>query len=209
MSSPVCCAARTFWAGRLGRRRGRIGRRAPIPAPLSWEDAQPPPPAGVLRQPVSPWRIKLGVSGSSLPPTTQRFYLLSPPRLDKPGAPLRVKVEVDGRERATASRFAGRDGFQYPPFLGDYAAAGVRRGRRACRVERAARGLCNGSPISLRLDTDCRIVKSANDTIPMRCLSCFTTGRRRTHQSPSFARHPRLSRSRSNKAGRSTSPGER
>jgi len=41
----------------------------------------------MLPQPVSPWRIELGVSGSSLPPSTQRFYLLSPPRLDKPGAP--------------------------------------------------------------------------------------------------------------------------
>jgi len=51
------------------------------------EDAQPPPPARMLPQRVSPWRIELGVSGSSLPPSTQRFYLLSPPRLDKPGAP--------------------------------------------------------------------------------------------------------------------------
>ena len=56
--------------------------------PLSvGEDAQPPPPARMLPQPVSPWRIELGVSGSSVPLSTQRFYLLSPPRLDKPGAP--------------------------------------------------------------------------------------------------------------------------
>jgi hypothetical protein len=60
--------------------------------PLSvGEDAQPPPPARMLPPPVSPWRIELGVSGSSMPPSTQRFYLLSPPRLDnpldKPGPP--------------------------------------------------------------------------------------------------------------------------
>ena len=37
------------------------------------EDAQPPPPARMLPQPVSPWRVELGVSGSSMPPSTQRF----------------------------------------------------------------------------------------------------------------------------------------
>jgi len=37
--------------------------------PLSiGEDAQPPPPAKMLRQPVSPRQIELGISGSSLPP---------------------------------------------------------------------------------------------------------------------------------------------
>jgi hypothetical protein len=51
------------------------------------EDAQPPPPARMLPQPVSPWRIELGVSGSSEPPNTQRFYTLSPLRWDGPGAP--------------------------------------------------------------------------------------------------------------------------
>ena len=32
------------------------------------KDAQPPPPAGMVSQPVSPQRIELGVSGSSQPP---------------------------------------------------------------------------------------------------------------------------------------------
>jgi hypothetical protein len=50
------------------------------------EDAQPPPPAKMLPQPVSPWRVGLGVSGSS-EPSTQRFYILSPLRWDGPGAP--------------------------------------------------------------------------------------------------------------------------
>jgi hypothetical protein len=51
------------------------------------KDAQPPPPARMLPQPVSPWGIELGVSGSSEPPGTQRFYILSPFRSDRPGAP--------------------------------------------------------------------------------------------------------------------------
>ena len=50
------------------------------------EDAQPPPPAKMRPQPVSPWRIELGVSGSSESPSTQRFYILSPLRWDGPGA---------------------------------------------------------------------------------------------------------------------------
>jgi hypothetical protein len=49
-------------------------------------DAQPPPPARMLPQPVSPWRLELGVSGSREPPNTQRFYILSPLRWDGPGA---------------------------------------------------------------------------------------------------------------------------
>jgi hypothetical protein len=56
------------------------------PPPSVGEDAQPPPPARMLRQPVSPWRIELGVSGSSAPPNTQQFYIRPPVRLDRPGA---------------------------------------------------------------------------------------------------------------------------
>jgi hypothetical protein len=57
------------------------------PPPSIGEDAQPPPPARMLQQPVSPWRIELGVSGPSLPPSTQRYYIRSPLRRDGPGAP--------------------------------------------------------------------------------------------------------------------------
>ena len=57
------------------------------PPPSIGEDAQPPPPARTLPQPVSPWRIELGVSGSSVPPSTQRFFIRSPLRWDGPGAP--------------------------------------------------------------------------------------------------------------------------
>jgi hypothetical protein len=35
------------------------------------EDAQPPPPGRMLPQPVSPWRIELGISGSSEPLNTR------------------------------------------------------------------------------------------------------------------------------------------
>jgi hypothetical protein len=57
------------------------------PPPSVGEDAQPPPPARMLPQPLSPWRIELGVSGSSFPPSTQKFYIRSPLRRNGPGAP--------------------------------------------------------------------------------------------------------------------------
>jgi hypothetical protein len=41
-------------------------------------DAQPPPPARTVSQPLSPWRIELGVSGSSVPPKTQQFFIRPP-----------------------------------------------------------------------------------------------------------------------------------
>ena len=43
-------------------------------------DAQPPPPARMVSQPLTPWRIELGVSGSSVPPKTQQFFIRSPIR---------------------------------------------------------------------------------------------------------------------------------
>jgi hypothetical protein len=54
------------------------------PPPSVGEDAQPSPPARMLRQPVSPRRIELGVSGSSVPPSAQRFYIRPPLRLEAP-----------------------------------------------------------------------------------------------------------------------------
>jgi hypothetical protein len=51
------------------------------------EDAQPPPPARMVPRAISPWRVELGVSGSSMPPSTQRFYIRSPLRRNGPGAP--------------------------------------------------------------------------------------------------------------------------
>jgi hypothetical protein len=57
------------------------------PPPSIGEDAQPPPPAIMVPPVVSPWRIELGVSGSSVPPGALRFYIRPPLRLDEPGAP--------------------------------------------------------------------------------------------------------------------------
>ena len=55
------------------------------------DDAQPPPPARMVPQPVSPWRGELGISGSSVPPSPQRLYFRSPiGSADRPPAqPLR------------------------------------------------------------------------------------------------------------------------
>ena len=51
------------------------------------QDVQPPPPARMLPQPVSPRSTELGLSGSSVPPSTQRFYTRDPLREGPPQAP--------------------------------------------------------------------------------------------------------------------------
>jgi hypothetical protein len=48
------------------------------------KDAQPPAPAGMVRQPMSPRRIELGVSGSSMAPGIQRFYIVPSARFGEP-----------------------------------------------------------------------------------------------------------------------------
>jgi hypothetical protein len=50
------------------------------------DDAQPLPPARMAPPLVSPWRIELGVSGSSVPPGTQRFFIRPPVRREGSGA---------------------------------------------------------------------------------------------------------------------------
>jgi hypothetical protein len=55
------------------------------PPPAVGQDAQPPPPARTVPQPVSPRRIELGLNGSSPPPGSQLF-LIRPP-IPGPGAP--------------------------------------------------------------------------------------------------------------------------
>jgi hypothetical protein len=47
------------------------------PPPSVGEDAQPPPPAGMVPQLVSPRRIELGFSGSSPPPAVDRERTLA------------------------------------------------------------------------------------------------------------------------------------
>ena len=57
------------------------------PPPSIGKDAQPPAPAGLVRQPVSPRRIELGVSGSSVTPSIQKFRILPSPGSGEPGGP--------------------------------------------------------------------------------------------------------------------------
>jgi hypothetical protein len=47
------------------------------------EDAQPPPPARMVPQIVSPRRIELGVSGSSQPPVHHPYRVRSPADIDR------------------------------------------------------------------------------------------------------------------------------
>jgi hypothetical protein len=54
------------------------------PPPSVGQDAQPPPPARMVPQPLSPRRIEMGVSGTSAPPQTQRFYTRPPLRSGAP-----------------------------------------------------------------------------------------------------------------------------
>jgi len=57
------------------------------PPPSIGKDAHPLAPAGLVRQPVSPRRIELGVSGSSVAPSTQRVYIVPQAVFGEPGEP--------------------------------------------------------------------------------------------------------------------------
>jgi hypothetical protein len=52
------------------------------------KDAQPPAPAGMVRQPVFPRRIELGISGSSIAPGIQRFRIVPSHPFGEPAEPL-------------------------------------------------------------------------------------------------------------------------
>ena len=64
--------------------RRRIGRGASIPAASSERTRSHPPPARTLPQSISPWRID--VSGSSLPPGVEQFFIRLPIRSNGPEA---------------------------------------------------------------------------------------------------------------------------
>ena len=52
--------------------------------PLSvGEDAQPPPPAKMVPQSVSPRRIEIGISGSSQPPANYPYRIQPPAGIDR------------------------------------------------------------------------------------------------------------------------------
>ena len=72
-----------------GVAHGQIDGAVQYPPLSIGEDAQPPPPAKVVPQPVSPRQFEFGVSGSSLPPL-KRPYRIQPnaDRLPMQPAPL-------------------------------------------------------------------------------------------------------------------------
>ncbi len=53
------------------------------PPPSVGEDAQPPPPARMVPQTVSPRPIELGVSGSSRPPANYPYRIHPPAGIDR------------------------------------------------------------------------------------------------------------------------------
>jgi hypothetical protein len=68
------------------------------------QDAQPPPPARMLPQPVSPRSTELGLSGSSVPPSTQRFLLAIRRARDLPKLHRSAEAADDGRDRDSAKK---------------------------------------------------------------------------------------------------------
>ena len=61
-----------------GDGNAQIGGALQYPPPAVGEDAQPPPPARMVPQAVSPRQIELGVSGSSQPPAGYGFSVHPP-----------------------------------------------------------------------------------------------------------------------------------
>jgi hypothetical protein len=70
--------------------------------------------------------------------------------------------------------------------LWHYAVAATPRARRVCREEGFARNMRERVRAAARPDAAFDATRSASDITPMRRLSRFTTGSRRTHHSPIF-----------------------
>jgi hypothetical protein len=66
---------------------GQIDGALQYPPPSVGQDAQPPPPARMVPQTVSPRRIELGVSGSSQPPADRLTIPTAPPLGASPAPP--------------------------------------------------------------------------------------------------------------------------
>ena len=58
-----------------GLAQAQVEGAVQYPPPSAGKDAQPPPPAGMVPQTVSPRRIELGVSGSSSPFANHDYQL--------------------------------------------------------------------------------------------------------------------------------------
>ena len=72
-----------------GVAHGQIDGAVQYPPLSIGEDAQPPPPAKMVPQPVSPRQVEFGVSGSSLPPLKPPYRIQpSADRLPRQPAPL-------------------------------------------------------------------------------------------------------------------------
>src|SRR5262249_30243494 len=75
---------------------GQIDRAVQYPPLSTGEDAQPPPPAKMVPQPILPRRVEFGVSGSSLPPLKPPYR--SQPNMD--GLPM-LPAPLDGASRVS------------------------------------------------------------------------------------------------------------
>src|ERR1700730_16450217 len=89
MNKLSCLAAVLAIAGAMGAnvQGAELEGALQYPPPSIGKDAQPPAPAGMVQQPLSPRRVECGVSGSSTAPSIQRFYLVPSPRFGEPGEP--------------------------------------------------------------------------------------------------------------------------
>jgi hypothetical protein len=76
-----------------GIAQAQIGGALQYPPASVGEDAQPPPPARMVPQIISPRRIELGVSGSSQPPAKHPYQVRSPADINRPlmEPPLRLR----------------------------------------------------------------------------------------------------------------------
>ena len=89
-----------------GVAHGQIDRALQYPPLSIGEDAQPPPPAKMVPQPISPRQVEFRVSGSSLPPLKPPYRiqpnadgsLIAQPGSDLEDAVMRLGAEEVGHE---------------------------------------------------------------------------------------------------------------
>jgi hypothetical protein len=89
MNKLSCLAVVLAIAGAMGAdaQGAELEGALQYPPPSIGKDAQPPAPAGMMRQPVFPRRLELGISGSSTAPSVQRFQIVPAHRLGEPAEP--------------------------------------------------------------------------------------------------------------------------
>jgi hypothetical protein len=77
----------SFSSAIVGGNAAELEGALQYPPPSVGQDAQPLPPARMVPQPVSPRRIEMGGSGTSVPTHSQGFHIRPPLRLGSPGGP--------------------------------------------------------------------------------------------------------------------------